>query len=494
MAAPGSGHDVRVVVAADRLSATLCVGPGSRDGIEPILIDALLDERGVARTHDRAALVRAALDALATSDPAAEFRFVVARGTEAAAGEDGRFEPAAPLSPEIQPTSEGAIDHHARSAYTVVRAGQVLGRLIAPTAGVDGVDVTGHSIAAKPGKPAPIVLDHTCAADAGGVVRALVSGALILSDGRIRVKPDLEVAGFVDFTTGNIDFPGSVHVGRGVRDCFVVRAGEDLVVRGLVEAATLRAGRDADLAGGMAGREQGSLHAGRDLKAAYLDATATTAGRDLFVMKEITGSRVEVRRNVHGPTCAIIGGHLTVAGECEVAQLGSEAGTATRVDLGCLPPLESLAASLAEAFPLAEEAAASASRRLTSLKQASGRLTPQQAEELTTLEFELGLARERLKKVTSARLRVLTALDRFTTVKLTVHRALYPGVRLHIGRVIASPREMVRGPMTIVLSAAGEPLMSRGPRTEPLSACFRLMPNAEAPDLLGMRRAVGLAA
>ena len=54
-----------------------------------------------------------------------------------------------------------------------------------------------------------------------------------------KVSNTLEIDQNVDFSTGNIDFPGNVIVHRSVKDCFTVKARDDIEVRGLIEAATL---------------------------------------------------------------------------------------------------------------------------------------------------------------------------------------------------------------------------------------------------------------
>lgn len=157
---------IEVIVSADGLSASLRAPSGIDRGLASTeLVSALLaDARIHADTIDNAEIDESlALCRAASTDEDVER--VVARGSPARHGEQGRielitdFECARIDDDGIEGLApgqkDGAVDHHARSIFLAVREGDRIARVVDPTAGVDGVGVTGKTVVARPGKEAP---------------------------------------------------------------------------------------------------------------------------------------------------------------------------------------------------------------------------------------------------------------------------------------------------------------------------------------------------
>jgi uncharacterized protein (DUF342 family) len=87
---------------------------------------------------------------------------IVARGIPPIHGSDAKFESIAPtvkdriLKPRI--LEDGSVDYHELGAIPMVRTGDALVRRIPPTAGKNGVTVTGEPCFARPGKNLPFTL------------------------------------------------------------------------------------------------------------------------------------------------------------------------------------------------------------------------------------------------------------------------------------------------------------------------------------------------
>lgn len=338
---------IEVIVSADGLSASLRAPGGIDRGLASAeLVSALLaDARIRADTIDKAEIDEfLALCRAASTDEDVER--VVARGSPARHGEQGRIEPIADFEcaridddgiEGVAPgQKDGAVDHHARSIFLAVREGDRIARVVDPTPGVDGVGVTGKTVVARPGKEAPQRLHHSVERR-GDELFAKVSGALEVGETMIRVSDEVTIPGFVDFTTGNIELPCSLIVEKGVRDGFVITIEGSLTVRALVEAASVKTGRNATLLGGVASRGKGLLHVGRDLHAKYLDQVKGRVMRDAAIEREIVNCDLSVGRNLLAPTGSIMGGRVAVAGECVIDTLGSESGAPTELILGRVP-------------------------------------------------------------------------------------------------------------------------------------------------------------
>jgi hypothetical protein len=465
----------RLIISDDRLTASLLVEPGTpADQLTPEAVHALMDERGIApaqRLNFAPELANLAPATLA--EPA---RALVAQGKAPVHARDGTLELDANLhkptqhhhdaeTPQSQSESQ-AQSHYDRSAFraSTVKSGTKIGVILEPTIGEDGVDVTGRALAAKQGRPCKPLTDDTVEITARGEVFARADGIVEHSGNLLRVRKLLEVDNFVDFSTGNIDFPGDVRVAKGVRDCFTVRAGGSLDVGDLVEAATLHAALDARLERGMAARDKGSITVGRDLSAKYLSNVEGVVARDARIHKELTACRLIVGRDLIAPTAVVVAGELWIGRSGEVGQLGSDAGPAA-VILGRGAELDTLMREAMDLLPLVQQRAVRARERLEQLQRATAKLTPQQAEELTELEFNLSTYQRQVGPVTSALGRVLRLTERLGRGRLIVHRKVTAGTTVWIGNVAAEFRAEVKGPIALGLDARGEPIVFN-PRDE----------------------------
>jgi uncharacterized protein len=466
-----AGSLIRVDVSADQSSATLSLLPGiDPTELSETLVLAIVGERCLLSRDVRARV--SSLTAAYLIDPSREHAAVVAQGTPVIHGQDGRVEldPAFdPLARDPRHTSvddtdprgevedpEYEVDHY-KSSLKVLPAGTIVGRLIAPIPGTDGSDITGRVMAAREARPALLSPDDTIRVHADGSIEAVVAGMLDTELPRLRVLRQIDIPGNIDFNTGNVDFAGDVNVARGVKDCFAVNATGRVRVRDLVEAATISAGLDAELAGGMAAREKGAVTVGRDLCARYLDNVRALIGRDLTVDREIINCHVTVGRRVRMATGAITGGLLMAADSVEVQQLGSANATPTRISLGRLAKLERL---LQDAHAILESIGhrkARVEQKLAQLKAAATRPTPAQAEELTELSYtKSGLdarASQLIRQIDLTR----ATIRAHARAELTVHGRLCAGVTLFIGRYVCESLRDIKGPIRIFVPLSEDP-------------------------------------
>ncbi|MBC7835156.1 MAG: DUF342 domain-containing protein [Phycisphaerales bacterium] len=454
MGNPDPVKKVHLDIARDALSVTIRLEPG----VPPELLNvasliATLRGRQVQISPDVESRISALLKSYAP-DATEQIRAVVAVGTRPIHGTDGRLDLTclnnkAPA--EIPPGSaEGAaIDHHARTIVNAIRTGEVIGRVIEPTVGEDGFNVFGQRLASKSGKPVFLNLDSTVARTPDGELWAQADGVLEHRPPLLRVARELLIPGFVDFTTGNIAFPGNVQVAKGVRDCFELHVEGDLTVDGLVEAARINAKGNVFLNGGMAARERGTLSAGRNLTARYLDNVQCLVGRDLSVAKEIINCRIGVGRKVLCEGCAVSGGVLLATREVSIGQLGTPSAVATTVVLGRLAELAELSDQLEGLRPSITAWEERAASRLEQIRKSTPRPTAAQAEELTQLEFELSRARAKSAPIEAAQLRLRTLMIENSRVDLMVHKKIHAGVTLWIGTICAKMQEDIKGPIRI---------------------------------------------
>lgn len=469
---------VEVDVASDGMTATMRFQPAPDEAIvdETICLGAA-ETASIPITSDLKQRVRDFLAALRLQ-AGASFEAVVATGSPPEHGQDGRLEFAPGFDPREKTSGVGArdhkhddpehehkeqpaddedspVDHYSRSGFLMVHEGDRIGKLVAATAGEPGETVDGKSIAPKSGKPLALKMDESIAQEEDGALIAQVDGVLHFDGSRLRVLTELVIDEYVDFSTGHVDFPGDVRVRKGVRDCFHVHADGDLRVEGLVEAAEISSDHTMHLTGGVSGRHKARVVCARDLHARYLDAADVRVGRDLIVDKEVNDCKVDVGGAIASPACAIVGGEVYACRGVEVAIIGQD-DARTEVSVGQSRDLLEVQRAADATLGRVQDDLTPAQREYDALMKNMAKLTPMQAERLTELQYQISVRRDQAAKINQALERLGEVAEQYVKPALVVHKRLYSGTRLRVGRFVAKIRADLKGPIRIE-SPGGKP-------------------------------------
>ncbi|MFZ9915184.1 MAG: FapA family protein, partial [Phycisphaerales bacterium] len=341
------------------------------------------------------------------------------------------------------------VDHYNRVRRLKVAAGQVLGTLVAPGEGVDGRDVCGRSVAAKRGRKLALQPDGTVQVEADGTIRALKDGVLSLARLRISIVDSLEVAGAVDFSTGNIDFVGSVKVADGVRDNFTLRATGDVTVHGLVEAADLIVGGDCTCERGVAARNSGRLLVDGSLEAAYLNGVRGRVRGSVALDREIVGCELLVGGDLSVSRGSIVGGTLIVGGALKAASIGTEGGAKTAIRLGGLPLELVQAARIADLAKELSKRAAPLEERERLIAEKGDKATAAEKESHTELAFEIAEVHRRVRLLEEKRAAILRKAGESRMLKVHVEKAIHEGTTLLVGAREVKFTRTVKGPVQL---------------------------------------------
>jgi uncharacterized protein (DUF342 family) len=403
------------------------------------------------------AVIAAIDDAISARQPGTEAMFIIAKAVEPVHGEDGSLcwqvqangnaVNWASASSDDDGTVKLPASYYERCAYTMVKRGQVLAKVMPPGIGADGRDILGRSIAAKPGKPVPIRCDDTVLQTSAGELIAQVEGVLQVNGESIRISPRLEVSDYVDFSTGNLDFAGTIVVAKGVRDCFVIKAGGSVEVAGLIEAATVHCGGNLAAKGGIAGRERGEICVGGNVVARYLDSVKGRIGGDLGAEREVIACQLLIGGQLLMPHSAVIGGSLEVRGNVDVGTLGSPGGTATRLIVGPVWNLHVKLAQLEQIIEQLMERQQAMEEERRQLAAYSKSLSAQEKERQTELSFQLEGLRSHMTKALIAREALQRDIQAGLKVTLTVRSVLHEQVWLTLGSEIFRIETAVKGPL-----------------------------------------------
>jgi len=210
----------------------------------------------------------------------------VANGQEPENGRNGRLVYHVDFKREHKPMirEDGTVDYRHLDLITNVEKGQVLVSMVPPTEGKPGKTVTGHVVAARPGKAVALPKGKNVVISKNKLeLIAAIDGKADLIDGKVHVFAVYEIKQNVDNSTGNIDFVGNVIIKGNVLTGFEVKAGGYIEVWGVVEGARLIAKGDVVLKQGMQGMEKGFIQSERNVIAKFIENGSVYAKGDILV-------------------------------------------------------------------------------------------------------------------------------------------------------------------------------------------------------------------
>ncbi len=429
---------VEVQLSRDRMEARVTlIGPKGK-GRPPTLDDVrrALEAHGVVYGVDlqevRAALASGLWGTTVT----------VARGTPPQPGEDARVQYEVPVDPRGRPAvlEDGRVDYYDMGIVHSVREGQLLARKVPATEGTPGTTVTGEKVPAKPGRDVRLLVGKGAELDPDGVsVRAAMDGAVMIdARGRITVMPVYELKGDVDFSTGNIEFVGSVIVRGMVRRGLRVQAEGSVEVHGGVDGASITAGGDVLVRHGIQGAGRGQVTAAGSVICSFIENATVRAGKDVMARRGImysdvtAGGKVMVteRRGV------IVGGVVRAGEEIHAKVVGSALGTPTELEVGVDPKLRIQLNELSRKIEANSEALLKIERALDLLKEREreGRaLSQDQLAARLKLARAQRRLREQLDELRQREQELSEIVARARRGRIKASEVILPGVRVTIG-------------------------------------------------------------
>lgn len=282
---------------------------------------------------------------------------VVARGVPAEAGVDSSFANLVPIQQERRPHADehGVTDYRDLGRIAVVEPGDALMRRIPATLGIDGFDVTGKVLQAKPGKSvnyaeklSGVVRD----ANDPELLRAAIVGRAVSVPNGVAVEPSIDLPQ-VDMSTGNVDFEGSVVILGDVLARMKIHATGDVIVKGTVGGADIRAGRQVMLLGGFKGAldedDDGvngpsyeyTIKCGGTFHSRFVEYAHVESGGDILIDDHAMFSKLVAANNVvvggPGKKGQVVGGQITATGSATAIKFGAASGAKTLVQVGLDP-------------------------------------------------------------------------------------------------------------------------------------------------------------
>ncbi len=361
---------------------------------------------------------------------------VVARALPPVDGEDGFLKYHVDIESQGRPTllEDGRVDFKNLNNFINVIAGQVLVEKVPPTPGTPGTDVLGNPIPSKPGKDVSLPAGKNVNV-ADNLLMAAIDGQLHVAHNRVNVLPIIIIEGDVDYSTGNIDFLGSVVVQGSVQPGFTIKAEGNVEVRGNVCGALVEA-MNITVRTGIQGMSRSVLKARDRLVAKFIENATVFADQEIIVNDVIFHSTALAGRRiiVEGQSGLVLGGRLAAGEEIRVRTAGNQAQVATDLEVSVDPFLKEelfkvrgdLIKSAAKAEELKRALAYMEAQGVDNLTADKRERYAQMAAEYSTLPGQIEDLRLRVEDIESL-------LYSLKPGRIHISNTLHRGVKVTIG-------------------------------------------------------------
>lgn len=447
---------VTVRISPDRLSAVVlaAVPVAEEPPVSESEIRQALHEAGVVYGVDSNLIGQAILVAGNELD--------VAHGARPTEGTDGSIRWTAEMTtPTARPQigNDGRADFHQLNLVGKVAKGQVLAVRIPAVPGVAGTGVDGQPI--PPGQVKEAVLPkgkNIIPSEDGSQAIAGIDGHLTLLGNGYAVLPILEVSGDVDFSTGDIDFPGLVRITGNIGNGFLVRATGDILVGGTVSGGKVEAGGKVNVCRGIVGHSY--VQAAGDIEVKFIENGEVSSLRNVTVSDAILYSRVSAggRVIVTGIPGSIVGGVIRARLEVSCNSLGGNLGAVTEVEVGASPQdrqrLKEVIPRLAKTVK-EEEKALAAVRMITDLKARGQMPAGINTEMIERLASSLDSLHRERQELENEQQELTLRLEAIKVGRVIVRSGVRAGVKVTVGPAMLSVDEDM-GPAGFVLSPSGD--------------------------------------
>ncbi len=437
---------VLVTVSPDELSASVTLYPGENGS--PItrddIITALQNQKVTYGIKDD--LIKNLCE-----HPVYNQSFCVAEGLPVQNGKNGsvifHFDTTVDKTPTV--LEDGRINYRELNLIQSVKAGQELCTMVPPVPGIQGVTVKGKPIQAVNGKPAilPRGKNVTVSEDGQTLYAATDGEVEYLEQTKVSVYTNHEIPADVDNSTGNINFVGSVIVKGNVLSGFSVEAGGNVEIYGVVEGARIKAGGSIILRRGMQGMGKGSLIAGGDIVARYIEYTNVEAKNNVQ-SEAIMHSNVKCGNKLEltGRKGLLVGGTCKVGKIISAKVIGSHMATATELEVGADPTVRERYKQAREELVSMESDIKKAEQAITILKkmESMGSLAPDKQEIMTkSVRTKIYLS-SRLEEVKREIEELDSKLQQEGNGKVRAMNFIYPGVKVTIGTCMMYVKEALQ--------------------------------------------------
>jgi len=237
--------------------------------------------------------------------------------------------------PERKSDSNEKIDYRDISPFTIVRKGQSLASLKPRKQGKEGMTVRGTPIPYASISPEGVTGGNNTRIEGNSIVAAIHGQLIIENKTILNVQDTLIIKGGVDYSTGNIVFPGDVIINGTVSDGFKIFAGGSLTIKQTLDLTRVVTKGDIIVSGGIIGHSTGLIKSGGSIRTKFIENCRVATRNSVLVDSEIIHSDVFALNSVEmGERGKIVGGNIYAVHILRTGAIGRKGSPPTHIHCG----------------------------------------------------------------------------------------------------------------------------------------------------------------
>lgn len=343
---------ISILIDSDEMGATAEITAaqgGKHLTAKAILVAA--QEAGVKKGFSKEDLVKLAQLA-AKAEPSHQVTLKIASGKSAINGNDAEIKPLVESAQSriLRPKKreDGSVDMRDLGDIICVKVGDPIAEKKPLTLGKTGYTVTATLLPPEPGNDVALVSgegttispsdENILVSEKVGLPKKIANGMEV---------DEVYKINNVTIATGNINFTGSVIIDGDVNEGMKVIASGDVTVGGFVESATIEAGGDVTISGGIIGRKHDieknkvtdvkmsvSVNAKGNIYAKYCQYAEIGCSNDVRIENQLLHSLLDIQGGLKVGTedksnGKLIGGHIKAGTFVTAGIIGATAGSKT---------------------------------------------------------------------------------------------------------------------------------------------------------------------
>ncbi len=332
-----SSIDAKVIInVIDKMSATMSIIPPQGGRLVSLEnVKKALAEKGLRHGF--------LLDAIRLAIVTGKAKDVtIAKAEPPTNGENAQF---VCTLPEIKIHTKNS-DFKDQGDITLVEQGEPIMRRIPATPGTPSKNIFGEPLSPIPGKNTPFsstLIGAVISDDDPNLLIASESGQPVVVKNGISIGKTMSMSK-VDLTTGNVIFEGSVIVNGDVGSGMIVRALQDITVKGQVENAILDAGGNILIRGAVTGKtdkptETTALRANGSITAKYIEHAFIKSNDSIYAQDWVLASDLTAFNDIvvgsdNSSKGQITGGNLVAGLLIKAIKLGANSHVKTYTEVG----------------------------------------------------------------------------------------------------------------------------------------------------------------
>ncbi|HOK39860.1 MAG TPA: FapA family protein [bacterium] len=273
-------------------------------------------------------------------------KILIAKGLPPEKGEDAEIFYKVNLEPKIKPQiidEKGNVDLKELGFIQSIKKGDIIAEKKFATKGKAGINIFGKTIPAIDGidKEFNYNKETIELSKDGSKLISKIDGRIIVRDNKLFIEKILHIDSDINYSTGNINFAGTVIINGKVEDNFKVIADGEIIIKKYVGKSYIYSKDNIIIEGGILGKGESLIKSEKNVYAKFIENGNVIAGENIIVDKVIMHSNISAGNTVlvKGDKGAIIGG-ITRAGKQVIAkELGAIGGTYTEIEAGVDPEI-----------------------------------------------------------------------------------------------------------------------------------------------------------